>query len=557
MMTSSASKKGCLMRLKSVSIKDFKRFTDLRIQALPESAKLIVLCGPNGTGKSSFFDALKVFQASLGAVATYSHDVTYYYKSSGPLGQAQQYQSGVLPEFYEDLPTEDSARKKMFYLRTAFRNDPEFLLSGLPNVGSALDEKRPARTIENDTSVLNNYVRLIAASIESLFAVTGEEGVSAYQLRESIIGEVRNALRGIYPELTLTGLGRPLAEGSTFYFTKGLSEDFPYKNLSAGEKAVFDLVLDLIMKRKIFDDTIWCIDEPEAHLNSRIQGQLLRVLVDLVPENSQLILATHSIGFMKEAWQLSKEAAGSVAFLDFQDQDFDQPVVLEPVQVTRDFWRRTLDVAMGDLASLVSPEEIVICEGRPVGDKPSKNTAFDAKCYRQIFEKEYPNVEFVSVGSSRDVTEDKVNLGQSIQMLTPGVKITRVTDRDLMNDDEVAAVEQQGVRVLSRRNIEAYLLDDEVLTALCASVDQADKASTLIATRDRLMTEAQTGGGADPDDLKKVAGTLYVEARRLLSLTRAGSTWPAFASSTLAPLITPGSRVYCELRRDIFNSRDT
>ena len=46
------------MRIKSVTIKDFKRFTDLTVQGIPETARLIMLAGPNGSGKSSFFDAL-------------------------------------------------------------------------------------------------------------------------------------------------------------------------------------------------------------------------------------------------------------------------------------------------------------------------------------------------------------------------------------------------------------------------------------------------------------------------------------------------------------------
>ena len=46
------------MRLQSITIKDFKRFTDLTVTGIPESARLIMLAGPNGSGKSSFFDAL-------------------------------------------------------------------------------------------------------------------------------------------------------------------------------------------------------------------------------------------------------------------------------------------------------------------------------------------------------------------------------------------------------------------------------------------------------------------------------------------------------------------
>ena len=39
------------MRFKSATIKDFKRFTNLRVQGIPDTARLIVLAGPNGCGQ--------------------------------------------------------------------------------------------------------------------------------------------------------------------------------------------------------------------------------------------------------------------------------------------------------------------------------------------------------------------------------------------------------------------------------------------------------------------------------------------------------------------------
>ncbi|AYN86499.1 AAA family ATPase [Commensalibacter melissae] len=52
------------MKIKNVQIRNFKRFTDLKIEGIPETAKMVVLVGPNGCGKSSVFEAFNYWQSS-------------------------------------------------------------------------------------------------------------------------------------------------------------------------------------------------------------------------------------------------------------------------------------------------------------------------------------------------------------------------------------------------------------------------------------------------------------------------------------------------------------
>ena len=67
------------MRVASVHLQRFKRFTDLHIDSIPATAKLVVLVGPNGCGKSSLFDGfIKWHRSSVGL--NYSTDGEYYNK---------------------------------------------------------------------------------------------------------------------------------------------------------------------------------------------------------------------------------------------------------------------------------------------------------------------------------------------------------------------------------------------------------------------------------------------------------------------------------------------
>ena len=179
-------------------------------------------------------------------------------------------------------------------------------------------------------------------------------------------------------------------EDGTFRFTKNASEGFHFKNLSGGEKAVFDLILDLVIAKHAYDNTLFCIDEPEAHMNARLQAELLSVLYELIPETCQLMLATHSIGMMRRARDIEASNPGSVVFLDFGERDFDEPQVIEPTVPDRAFWQRAYEVALDDLAALVAPERVVICEGEPMNRNSGPNYSHDGSLLRPNLSDDIP-----------------------------------------------------------------------------------------------------------------------------------------------------------------------
>jgi hypothetical protein len=321
--------------------------------------------------------------------------------------------------------------------------------------------------------------------------------------------------------------------------------------LSGGEKAAFDLILDVVIKKQFFQDSVYCIDEPDAHINTRVQGALLKELYDLIPEQSQLWVATHSIGMMRMARELYSGAPDRVFFLDFEGHDFDQRIVITPSKPGRAFWEKILNVALDDLASLVAPRELVICEGNPAGAIPSKNAEHDATIYNTIFAEELPDVKFIAGGNAHDVAVDRIGFVAALPKVAAGMTVRQLIDRDDHAPADIAAKKTQGVTILGRRHMEAYLYDDEVLTALCASVGKPGDAPRLIAEKQAAMT-AILAQGKPPDDVKSAAGVIYTKAKQILALVGVGNDQMAFARNTLAPLIKPGMAIYEELKHDIF-----
>jgi predicted ATPase len=541
------------MRLMSARVRDFKRFTDLTITDIPAKMRLAVLVGPNGSGKTSLFEAFnywmspfrgvpyqKAYHVKVGTVADDNWDLVHQKI------QLRFHDADINPRQRTDRV------RKAFYFRSAYRHEADFDFQQIGRAGDALeDQKRPQTLISAESRVSDNYQRLVASTIAELFDDANAD-VPAGQLRDKLVGRVRDSMLRVFGDLLLTGLGKPMVDG-TFLFAKGRSENFRFMNLSGGEKAAFDLLLDFVVKTEFFDDTIYCIDEPELHIHPRLQASLLDELYRTLPSNCQLWLATHSVGMTRRAMQLHRLNPGEVVFLDFENQDYDQAVTLKPAQVTRELWKRVFTVALDDLADLLAPAQLVFCEGRSLGAEGTRSTTFDAEIYRRIFGSEYPDTEFIPLGGTSEVERNGLLLKTVFKRLFAHMRMWSIIDRDDRSGEEIAQLATQGIRVLLKRDIESYLWDEEIIRRLAEANGKPGSAEGLIALKAALLEEGKVRGGPS-DDVKAIAGPLYVAAKKTLGLTQCGNTAEEFAKVSLSPLITSDTTTYRDLRLAVFGA---
>ena len=485
------------MKIASIHLQNFKRFTDLKIQNIPATAKLVVLLGPNGCGKSSVFDALQCKSYEYRQVG---HDENPDY--SLRISTQEQRLNHIDIEFHNSSLAD---MEKAIYVRTAYRT-----------------------MIENEAVAADNHQRLVSNLVGLVF---GRENFSKTlgQFQDEAIEDIQDAVKRLFPDLVLSGLGNPLRDES-FIFDKGTSSNLLYQNLSGGEKSAFDLLLDIFVKREEYTDTVFCIDEPDMHMSTRLQQSLLEELFHLLNDKSQLWIATQAIGMMRTALRLYDQYGEQVVFLNFSDGNFDNQEVIEPQKPDRKFCEQAYEMALNDLAALIVPEQIVICEGRH-GD-----AGFDAECYNQIFSEEFPDTKFISAGGKGGLQ----NYIPVIGAVTKGVTIFGLRDLDQASSGEVNDLQQEGIKVLARGQIEDYLLADDVLHALCQDKAHCKgKVDELIELRD------------NAPHIKDAADQIRQKII-VWGVRGAGETRGGFLRDTVAPRIKPGMPTYEELKQIIF-----
>ena len=235
---------------------------------------------------------------------------------------------------------------------------------------------------------------------------------------------------------------------------------------------------------------------------------------------------------------------GDVAFIDFSEHDLDQDVKIRPSVPSRAFWHRAYEVPLDDLADLITPEYIVVCEG--ANSKAEKG--FDAACYNDLFAEARPDTLFVSHGGTAEV----VRSGPLIAVLravSKGATISRVIDRDEMTDNAREQKIATGLRVLRRRELENYLYDPDVLKTFLSNNGRVTAVNSVLAKQTQLLE----GISVATADMKKVSQKLLATIRQLTKIANLGNSRIEFAQQHLVPALRQTPSVLQELERDLFS----
>lgn len=470
-------KVNCLY-IKSIQMKHYKRFHDLTIDLGETPKRIVALVGPNGCGKSSVFDAMLAKMAgTIGIIGEVYEERGYKYHS---LHQQPGYQpsqnikimltGGRWDQVVSEMRKVGKDRSSISF-RSPFRYNSMLQIKETKAVEDILENSYGASTASDlDQRMEQNYRRLMGKHNK----YRDDNDIKPSEALQHIVGALNQALKKCL-DLEIVSLGNVENNEGTLYFKKSDADVvFDYNVLSAGEKEVIDILLDLYIRKDSYQDSIYIFDEPELHLNTAIQRALLVEINRLVPENCQIWLATHSIGFLRA---LQDELSDDAQIIHFEQGNSwaSKEYTLKPSLPSRETWQRIFSTALDDLTTLVAPRVIVYCEGRAEPRPDGTERGLDAMVFNQVFARKYPYVVFVSSGGNTELDQRSDIAIAVLSKVLQQLEIWVLKDRDMTSGNIAGEAERQRYlqlqklshRVLKRFEIENYLYDQEVLKKYC------------------------------------------------------------------------------------------
>jgi hypothetical protein len=468
------------MKISKVNIKDFKRFKDLTLDLGDKPAKIIALVGTNGCGKSSVLDAFIACGGDYGGQIGNGNIPEIFYRTDNKWAHkliSIEYlddEGNIIDnsKLYHDHDFYKNNRKIIFSFRSPYRYNTSLNISEIRATDPIENNSDGASCSLNlDSKVENNYRRLLGFYNK----VMEEKDIRPSEAKIKVMGLLNQSIKNCL-DLEIVSLGNVAQNDGTLNFKKSDSDiTFSFDSLSAGEKEVVDILLDLFLRREKYKNSIFLLDEPELHINTSIQKKLMIEIEKLIGDEGQIWIATHSIGFLR-AFQ--EELSGKCQVIQFENnmRFASEAITLTPVANNRTTWKSIFSTALDDLTGLIAPNRIIYCEGRDEPRPDGSERGLDAQVLNNIFNAEYPDTVFVSSGGNTELDQRSCIALAILGKVFPDMEIWVFRDRDMASGKLVSEKERQEYlankdarfRVMKRWEIENYLFDEEVLRKYCA-----------------------------------------------------------------------------------------
>lgn len=452
------------MRVSKIEIRNFKRFHDLTINLGAEPKKIIALIGPNGCGKSSVLDAFatKILYSGFGTLEGSKGWLPNYF------WRGKDMQSNIINILDKD-GNKIINREYEVSIRSPYRYNPNLDVKEIKAVESIqknVDGK--ISTVHIDDRIENSYRLLLAQYRDYL----EEKDVKPSEAKEYIMGELNESIKRCL-DLEIVDLGNiEKGDGSIFFKKSDSDIKFSFNQLSSGEKEVVDIILDLYLRKLEYKGMIYLIDEPELHINTAIQRKLLHEINNLIDNEGQIWIATHSIGFMRAIQSDFSEISQVIQF-DDKTKYASESAILEAIKPNRKNWQAIFATALDDLTGLIAPKRIIYCEGKAT--KKAEEQGMDAQVLNNIFGETHPDTVFVSSGGNTELDQRSEIALAILGKVFPDLEIWVFKDRDIGSGKDVSEQDRleyltnnpENHRVMKRWEMENYLFDKEVLAAYC------------------------------------------------------------------------------------------
>jgi len=474
------------MKIQSLTIKNYKSLVDFQLKDAPD---VVILAGPNGTGKSSVLEAIIFFKEHLGPYHSWT--------LGGNVVNTGAKFAEISAEF-KVYPEEIVYLKEVHNITL-----PNDVLAGWMKVeppNRVIEQKRPAGLVQLmrlykrkdfphvgifDFYNPNRFIqkkelgaiqvgvfrdpeerrRRVSFIPEYKFAMTKD------YLAQQTMGDLQKALSKMRKErvelriedvpdslMPLKNVFNSLLAPKKFVEVDFSSSPIRFivetpqgivdiDDLSSGEKEILFGYAELLKVNP--KNSIILFDEPDLHLNQEVERKIVPLLKS-IGENNQYWIATHSFGIMSsveynELFRLENFSGRNQVTTAFSDEER---------------YETFLSVA-GDVGIVTLGQRIVFLEGIQWTDKYVLESFFEDFKRKVVF------VPSSSVGEIMKISDKILKLLQTSSRFN---FYYAIRDRDYMSDTERKGIMTTNERlyVWERYHVENYLLDFDAIYSVLA-----------------------------------------------------------------------------------------